>query len=214
MARARLVDVQQTAVIFDEPVAVIHEPEWSKSSNTTKLKEVPFHQWKVVRDRFGYDVYPSSLWTQGMPQYDFFMLMFPDDQLSVRIEQLHLKGWHANVTKGELLKSFGVLILSTWFELKSRAELWSTTQHSNYRPVVSFILTGMTRNHCDTLFTNVRWSDQPEEQPAVMPSETYRCGSWYQTSFEVLIPIEPQCLSHQIMVCVDKSMAHWYGMGG
>ena len=71
----------------------------------------------------------------------------------------------------------------------------------------------MSRNRFDTLWANVRWSDQPAVRPDGMLSERYR---WmlvdgfvdrindYRQNFYV--PLQD--------ICVDESMSRWYGQGG
>jgi hypothetical protein len=61
---------------------------------------------------------------------NYFFLMFPPNQLVAMIEltnvKLMAKGAKA-LTKGEMLKFIGVVILCTRFEFGERASLWSTT---------------------------------------------------------------------------------------
>jgi Transposase IS4 len=56
------------------------------------------------------------------------MAVFPKEQLRMMVEQtsdnLQMNG-HPKVTKGELLKWFGILLLVTRFEFGERKELWS-----------------------------------------------------------------------------------------
>jgi hypothetical protein len=55
-------------------------------------------------------------------------------------------------TAGEVLKSVGVMILSTKFEFKSRSSLWlTTTPTSKFIAAPSFGATGMSRMRFDDL---------------------------------------------------------------
>jgi len=196
------------------PVATVHEEEWFHSDTTIWLKEVPFRQWKV-KDMFGEDIYPGSSSSQSMSRLDFFLLMFPDNQLSAMITltnaKLGAKG-EQDLTRGELFKFFGILILATRFEF-GRRELWSTIPLTRYQPACAFGNTGMSRNRFDVLFTTVVWSNQPEERPGCMTSEYYRwklvsdfvdCFNYHRKS--QYVPLDH--------ICVDESISCWYGLGG
>jgi hypothetical protein len=64
------------------PVTTVHAQEWFEpGEETIKLKSVPRRQWKV-KNIFGEDVYPALPASLHMPRLDFFLLMFPDDQLT------------------------------------------------------------------------------------------------------------------------------------
>ncbi len=63
-----------------------------------------------------------------MSRLNHFFLLFPPNQMSVMIEltdvKLMAKGAKA-VTKGEMLKFIGAVMLCTRFEFRERASLWS-----------------------------------------------------------------------------------------
>ncbi len=122
-------------------------------------------------------MYPALPALPRMSRLDYFLLMFPEDQLTAMLTLTNraLRKQRApDVNMSELLKFFGLLILSTRFEFGSCAELWSTTAPSKYRPAPSFGKCGMSRKRFDVLFTAVKWSDQPDERPDGMTSEAYR----------------------------------------
>ncbi len=77
-----------------------------------------------------------------MSRLNHFFLLFPPNQMSVMVEltnaKLMAKGAKA-VTKGEMLKFIGVVMLCTRFEFRERASLWSTTVSGKYQPTSSFI---------------------------------------------------------------------------
>jgi hypothetical protein len=112
-----------------------------------------------------------------MSRLDFFFLMFPDDQLtemlSLTNRELRKRG-APDLSMTELLKFFGILILSTRFESGSRSKLWSRTARSKYRPAPAFGRCGMPRHRFDILFTAIKWSHQPDERPDDMASKAYR----------------------------------------
>ena len=136
-----------------------HDHKWyGPGEQVIKLRTVPRIQWKV-KNLFGEDVYPSSPASLAMSRLDFFLLMFPDDQLTTMLDltnrELRKKNI-ADLTIKELLMFFGLLILSTRFEFGSRAELWSSTAPSKYRPAPAFGKCGMSNSvrcsfHCHAM---------------------------------------------------------------
>ena len=63
------------------PVAAPHGQEWFDPGEATiQLRSVPHRQWKVT-NLFGEDVYPTSPASLRMSRLDYFLLMFPEDQL-------------------------------------------------------------------------------------------------------------------------------------
>ena len=116
-------------------------------------------------------------------------------------------------TKGEILKFFGIVLLTTKFEFKSRASLWSTTAPSKYKVAPAFGQTGMSRQRFDYFWMRIRFSNQPKVRPPEMSSERYRSTLLDDFVFEYnnhrkrfFIPSE--------MLCVDESISRWYGQGG
>jgi hypothetical protein len=198
------------------PVTTAHEQEWfDPGEETIKLKSVPRRQWKM-KNLFGEDVFPNSPASLRMSRLDFFLLMFPNDQLtemlSLTNRELRRRG-APDLTVTELLKFFGILILSTRFEFGSRSDLWSRTAPSKYRPAPAFGKCGMPRHRFDVLFTAIRWSHQPDERPEDMASEAYR--------WQLVKDFVNRFNSHRATryspsesICVDESMSRWYGLGG
>ncbi|KAI2514170.1 Transposase IS4 [Fragilaria crotonensis] len=118
----------------------------------------------------------------------------------------------AKTNTSEMLKFFGVIILTTKFKFTSRRSLWNTVATSKYRPAPHFGQTGMSRNRFEELFECVRWSHQPPQQGAEC-SETYR---WklvddFVTNFN---DHRADHFSPSDRICVDESMSRWYGQGG
>jgi hypothetical protein len=50
------------------------------------------------------------------------------------------------LTRGELLRFLGLMILMSKFEFQSRRSLWSSVAPSRYIPAANFARTGMTRH--------------------------------------------------------------------
>jgi hypothetical protein len=78
------------------------------------------------------------------------------------------------LTKGEMLKFIGIVMLCTRFEFRERASLWSTTASDKYQPAAFFDKTGMTQKRFDAIWGNLPFSYQPEQRPDDVSSETYR----------------------------------------
>ena len=84
----------------------------------------------------------------------------------------HLSVFKKPETKiGEILKTFGVLILTTDFEFVSRKILWTSDAQSKYVPAPCFGKIGITRNRFDDIWAYIRFSDQPAERPDDMSHE-------------------------------------------
>ena len=199
---------------------VVHGQRWSRRSHADLC--VPINglvvpkAWSICHPTTGDQFSFSSDIRKAYSSLDYFLLMFPPKQLqeTVRLTNIQLEDKSGlNTTPGEILKWIGVLILLTRYEFGSRRKLWSTTSSSKYIPAPAFGKTGMSRNRFDTLWANVRWSDQPAVRPDGMLSERYR---WmlvdgfvdrindYRQNFYV--PSQD--------ICVDESMSRWYGQGG
>ena len=90
------------------------------------MKKVAFRQW-AVKDVFGEKIYPGS--NRLMSRLESFLLMFPDEQLNemIRLTNINLqKEGKRLVTKGQLVKFFGIMLLITRTRVNNRQELWAT----------------------------------------------------------------------------------------
>jgi Transposase IS4 len=212
--------IETTDAILVDVVATANGLNWVRASrgDPPLNGNVPFRQWSV-RSVVGDILYPGGP-TNGqqerMSPLDYFLLMFPPKQLTAMVQltnvQLHLKDLQPTTT-GELLKWFGLIILTTKFEFASRASLWSTIATSKYRPAPQFGLTGMSRNRFDDLFSAIRWSYQPIVRLGDLSSEQYR---WmliddFVTNFN---DHRANYFNPSDTICVDESMSRWYGQGG
>ena len=135
--------------------------------------------------------------------------MFPPKQLqeTVRLTNIQLQEKsRLDTMPGEILKRIGILIFSTRCEFCSRRKLWSRTLSSKYIPEPLFRNTSMSRNRFDTLWENVRWSDQPELRPDGMPSERF-----YWMLVDVLVDrindYRQKFYVPSQDICVDESMS-------
>ena len=145
--------------------------------------------------------------------------MFPPRQLTLMLQQtnLQLRKQHAQeVSKSELLKFFGLLILTTRFQFQSRRDLWNTNwldPFNKYVPSPQFGRTGMSRHRFDTIWNCLRFSQQPDVRPAGMSSEAYR---WRLVEDFVnhINQHRADMFQPSDLICVDESMSRWYGKGG
>jgi hypothetical protein len=150
-------------------------------------------------------------------RFNYFFLMFPPDQMEAMIKftngnKLLAKGAKA-LTKGEMLKFIGVVMLCTRFEFRERASLWLTTVSGKYRPAACFDKTGMVWKRFDNeIWGNLTFSHQPEQRPNYVSLETY----WWQR-VKGFVDSFNEHRAHQIIpsnrLCVDESMARWYDKG-
>jgi hypothetical protein len=211
---------ETTTTTTDDPglVATVHDTKWYINNDLVKTDINGPHnirEWGV-RTRMG-DVLRSGCNNNNqMSRLDVFFLMFPPRHLDsiVRFTTAELEDKKKKkTTKGEILKFFGVILLTTKFEFKSRASLWSTTAATKYEVAPAFGRTGMSRQRFDDLWMCIRFSNQPKVRPPEMSSERYRWklvddfvmeyNDYRKKSF---IPSE--------MLCVDESISRWYGQGG
>jgi Transposase IS4 len=147
---------------------------------------------------------------------DIFFFMFPPTQLDIMTRCTNTILEEKNkrrTTVGELVQFLGIVILTTRFEFKSRASLWSTTSPSKYEIPPSFGRTGMKRQRFDELWQCIRWSFQPKERPEGMSSEKFR--------WKLVDGFVEQFNDHRVRmfipseyICVDESISRWYGQGG
>jgi hypothetical protein len=190
------------------PVAIVHYVEWRRASST-----------ELVRNVIGEVMFPgatNSAAINGMSALDFFLLMFPPKQLITMVDltNAELSKWGLNTTNSsEMLKFFGILILTTSFEFTSRASLWSSVAPMKYRPAPHFGLTGMSKHRFDVLFRAVRWSKQPPQRADNESTEQYR---WKLVDDFVANFNDHRAnfFSPSDTICVDESMSRWYGQGG
>ncbi len=162
--------------------------------------DVPQRLWSV-RSSVG-DVFTRSCDVGGhkWSPLDYFLIMFPMTDIQEIVRLTNERLGEANkvmITAGEVLKFFGVMILSTKFEFKSRSSLWSTTPTSKFIAAPSFGATGMSRMQFDNLWRYIRWSRQPPERPLCMSSENNIDGDWWTILLMPSICIEQLTSSHQ-----------------
>jgi hypothetical protein len=209
----------------NEEAANCHGVAWYKD-NAKTLVDIngPYQQreWSLRTPVEGVSIVPGCDIQRRHSRLEYFLMMFPPAQFNLmhRLtnEQLEKLGVLHNVhykamSKGELLKFVGVLILTTRFEFGCRASLWSTTAPYKYVPAPQFGKTGMPRHRFDTILRCLRFSDQPPVRQEGMSAERYR---WmlvddFVGNFNLHRAVTFSPSSH---ICVDESMSRWYGLGG
>jgi Transposase IS4 len=211
------------------PVATVNEAEWHEGDVFLETNG-PFTQktWKFVDQYDGREYTPGCDVNKEFTPYDYFMAVFPKNQLSQmyaltnqKIRQhndsiTELSGLkkEALTTPGEILRWFGVCILMTRYEFGDRASLWSKVPPTKYIQAPDFgAKTRMSRDRFDFLMRNMSWSDQPEVRPEHMSSEEYR---WCMVEDFVDNYNEHRKTYYNPswQLCVDETIGRWYGLGG
>ena len=215
---------EATAAAVPVPAAVpivvtVHEQEWVVDDTNIKLpknnRNNNYRAWGV-RDTIGNIHGPGTDRGRHVSRLDYFLMVFPPQQFT-KMRQLTnralIRLGKKPITKGELLKCFGVMILCTRHEFTSRSSLWSTTAPFKYINAAAFGKTGMARQRFDDLWRYMVWSEQPSERPAGMSHEKYRwlLVDGFVTEYnnhreQNFIPSD--------LICVDESISRWYGQGG
>jgi Transposase IS4 len=173
--------------------------------------------WKLTDQYSGTEYTPGCDPNKTISPLDFFMAVFPKEQLSYMMEKTNeglVVNGHSRLTKGELLKFFGILILITRFEFGQRASLWATTSRCKYIPAPNLgEKTGMTRDRFTSILRYLVWSEQPCIRPDGMSSEEYR---WKLVDGFVdrINKHRANFMHPSWLVCVDESISRWYGLGG
>jgi hypothetical protein len=204
---------------YCEPVVTCHGTAWF--DNDEKTKEIiggPIYQKDFkVKDGFGNTFTKGSNLTKNMSRLQIFEMMFPpnsfDTILTETNKQLIAKQ-RKQLTKGELYKFLGVMILITKFEFEKRRDLWAPIAPGKYIPAIKIgEKTGMSRDRFDHIWDCFRIGKQPDKRPNSMSPETYR---WLllddfvnQFNLHYASYFQPS-----ESICVDESISRWYGQGG
>jgi hypothetical protein len=201
------------------PVVVVHDQSWYIDDEAIKKpqnKRANNYKAWGVRDAVGNIHGPGSDKSRNVSRLDYFMMMFPPQQLSIMLQLTNsalMSGGRRPTSKAELLKYFGVMILCTRYEFTARASLWSTTAPSKYVSAASMGKTGMPRQRFDDLWRYMVWSEQPPDRSEGMSHEKYRwmlvdgfVEQYNRHRENDFIPSD--------LICVDESISRWYGQGG
>ena len=201
------------------PVTSSHDVDWYDDGSTTFPTNGPFPRrtWKLHCQYTDREFTPGCDPESKIEAIEFFMALFPKEQLKMMVEKTSEKlqsNGHPKLTKGELLKWFGVLLLITRYEFGERKELWNTEARCKFIPAPNFgERTGMTRDRFHAIFRYMVWSVQPKVRPDGMSSEAYR---WLlvEDFVENFNQHRASFFSPGWQICVDESISRWYGLGG
>jgi hypothetical protein len=177
-----------------------------------------FREW-FVKDPLRGNISTGSGTLHQRSFLDYFLLMYPSINMSLTITETNIqlrKHHHDEVSREELYKFYGLLLLITRCEFTKRSDLWAediSYRKSKYLPTFAFgKRTKMTRNRFNQIWKCWRMSYQPEERPANMPWEDY---NWMLVEdFTVHFNNHrASTYSPCTYICVDESITRWYGMG-
>jgi len=150
---------------------------------------------------------------------DYFLAVFPQEQLKLTTEltSAALVSQRLRPTSaGEVLKFFGILIIATRFQFRSRADLLATAPRSKHMPAPAFgERTGISRHRFDTMWSAPRSSRQQTGGPSTEDASGER-SRWAPIN-DFISSINNQMAAHVTpgdTICVDESMVKWYGLGG
>jgi hypothetical protein len=202
----------------ETPVVTNHDQKWydDRIAISDDINGVvPTKTWgiKTVLD----DVYHegSHRGCNDLSRMDVFKMMFPPAQMSLILRETNnqlLQRKLKLMTRQELFKLFGSLILLTRFEFASRNDLWSKKPQSPYEHAAGFGRF-ISRNRFNELTSALRFSHQPPIRQVHQPAERYRwmlvddfVNNFNYHRYTKFIPSE--------LICVDESMSRWYRQGG
>ena len=203
------------------PVTRAHETDWFENDQLLQNPETQINgprqqrEW-FVKLPFGERLIAGGNVNRLYSRLDIFLMIFPPAQLNLMLRETNLqlqKQHHTQLSKQELLKFFGVLLLISKFEFTDRRSLWATVPPSKYEIAPDFGRTGMTRHRFDLIWQHIRFGEQPEERPDGMNHETYR---WLLVDkfVEHFNSYRQSHFSPSELICVDESISRWYGQGG
>jgi Transposase IS4 len=112
------------------PTVVVHDTAWYEDDQTTKLPINGQFAWKnwhvtnIINVHFG----EGSDTKRRLSRLDYLLMMYPPEQIAmIQLTNALLRIHHKNeVTRGELIRFFGTMILATRFQFNNRHNLWST----------------------------------------------------------------------------------------
>ena len=200
------------------PTVVVHDTRWYKDDLVASIDmngAIPDRDFGI-RTPVGEVITRNSDKPNKYSRFDYLLFMFPPEEIKliVRLTNAQFEKHSMRTTTiGEILKFFGVWVLSTRFEFGSRSSLWSNIAPSKYVPAPAFGKTGLSRNRFDHLWRHIRFSDQKDTRPEGMSSERFRwtlvddfVSNFNNHRAAMFIPGD--------CICADESISRWYGLGG
>lgn len=153
---------------------------------------------------------------ETMSCLDYFLMMMPPKQIQLSVELTNeklLEKYSREITCGELIQFFGIMLLVCKFEFTEQSLLWSMTAPSKYTLAPSFGRTGMSCNHFDTIWSALTFGRQPKLCPPTMSSEHYH-WKLVDVFIENFNKHCQDCFVPSNLILVDESISRWYGQGG
>lgn len=207
-------NVSESQMATQTESTTIHDVTWLRENVTTPICGA------IVRREWSAQMHDGNRLVEGcgIESYrlvDIFFSLFPMHHMenivswtSEKLDDLNEK----TTSQTEVLRFFGILILSTRFQFKNRRDLWMSNRSSKYVPAANFGDTRMSRHRFDNLVRCITFSHCPES-PGEFSSADFRWklvddfigafNTHRQLKFE---PSET--------ICVDESFSRWYGHGG
>ena len=140
--------------VYDAITQVAHSQTWvhdDLKSNKDTNGPIPHRLWYVT-DSMGDRITQNNQGRfEAMSKLEVFLLTFPPNHLIKIIAltnvRLEAKG-HEDITKGELVKFFGIIIVGSRYEFGSRRDLWATDSVSRFVDAPNFVaITSMHKLH-------------------------------------------------------------------
>jgi Transposase IS4 len=145
-----------------KPTVVVHDTSWYKDDAATRLPingSFAFRNWQATNAmnvHFG----EASDTERKYSHLDYFLMMYPPSQITAMIHltnnqlRVHNK---KEITRGELIRFFGSMILATRFQFNNRHDLWSTLPRTRFIGAPRFgDKTGFSRNRFDDIWRHLR----------------------------------------------------------
>jgi len=196
-----------------------HGTNWCLDHNGTLQHDVggavPFKKW-FCTSVTGERLEEASDRQKQHKRLDYLLFMFPPKALRLMVEETNValmsKGLRPTAA-GEMLKFFGLLVLSTRYEFSGRRSLWAAESPFKHKAAPAFGRTGMARQRFDDLFSCIRFGKQPAERPAGMSSSVCR---WLLIDgfVELFNEHREKHFSPSDLLAVDESISRWCGQGG
>ena len=180
----------------------------SNNSNEYINGNVPSHNFRVTGP--GGDYVIQRYCPSALRPIDYFMCMFPLDHLSdiaSATTQVLISKNLAGTSVTEVLKFFGILILITRFEFSDRRSFWKVGSISNYipSPQLGKIMSRerFENLRCNLNFNGLYLSDSSNDR-------------WFSVRrfVDAINQHRASFATPSKYLCINKSMSHWYGMGG
>ena len=208
-------------LIWPCPPVVVHGFEWHDADVLQPIGgPVARRAWSVrtLGDEIIAEGGDAVGFGRSRTPLDYFFAVFPQDQLARMVRLTSAKLVQAGVlptSPGELVKFFGVLLLSTRFEFGSRAELWWTTARTKHLPAPAFgSRTGMPRRRFDLLWSLLTFSQAPDEPPAASGGSEQLRWARVNDFVSSINTHRSSWVTPGDTICVDESISRWYGQGG